>query len=381
MADADARGSGDPPAGANAPGSPPAGAPPAQTPDVIEQLLTFDNQRDDDPPGGDPPPPPDPPPDMTPYGSPDTVVQIAGDSGPPVEPLENVGADLHYVPQTDPPPSAPPPAPDPPAPPPAPAAGTPPGPPVAATPDAIGQILSFGAPEPPPVPDMFLTTDDSGFTGDVQEIAGDSTGESSAPPPAPPASPQDFLNLDLGHGLPNPLLEDDDDGPEDVSSLASPWRIAAIVLVAVVVTVVGILLFNSGSSKSPAASSASGSSAPSATSSSAATTTSTPAAPSTAVPDVTLEVSLGQEDGTKLPLLFTVQAPANAPSEQTVELAFEGSGLPQDDTLVVGAGKSVTHTFTVTGCGSWKVRIAALDGKPVAAADAQQNGATRTCGG
>ena len=105
-----------------------------------------------------------------------------------------------------------------------------------------------------------------------------------------------------------------------------------------------------------------------------------PAPAPAAQTEVSLSIGLGTLDAGRLPLLFTVQAQPSATGELTVKLDFTGPGLPASDTFSVAPGKSVTHTFTV-GCGSWKVRVASVNGKAVDASGnpALENGATHLC--
>ncbi len=110
---------------------------------------------------------------------------------------------------------------------------------------------------------------------DVIPIAGDG----DLPPPQAPGT------IDLGHGAGNPFVEDDDDDDDDDDADdngRSPWRLLAILIAAVAVTLIAFLYFTSGSSKGPVRTA----STPSST---ASTTTSARKAPSGCPPPLQLE--------------------------------------------------------------------------------------------
>ena len=64
----------------------------------------------------------------------------------------------------------------------------------------------------------------------------------------------------------------------------------------------------------------------------------------------------------------TVTAAANDPGVQKVTLALTGPRVPASSTMSVAPGKSVTHTFVGTGCASWTVRVATVNGMVMHAA-------------
>ena len=92
-------------------------------------------------------------------------------------------------------------------------------------------------------------------------------------------------------------------------------------------------------------------------------------------------MGLGQVYGTKLPIPVTVSAAPNDPGVEKVTLVLTGPGVPASYTMSVAPGKSVTHTFVGTGCASWTVRVASVNGTVVHAAGNPnlENGATHKC--
>jgi len=256
-------------------------------------------------------------------------------------------------------------------PPPEPAAPAPPGPPA------------------PPPPEPAAPSAPAGGD-DVVPIAGDSAFEAPQPPPGSDSIYEGvddvvggIVDLDAPPSLYGPP-------PELVAGLvgwvksAPKWVIPALLAIVVVIIVAVFALGGSSKSASPP-SAAPTTSTTSSTSTSTSTPTTTASAPAPAPPPqdvVSLGLSLGQSSsGTTTPLLITVQAAPNAPGVEKVTLAFTGAGMPGSYTVSVAPGKSVTHTFVGTGCGSWTVRIASVNGTVVHAAGNPnlENGATHKC--
>jgi hypothetical protein len=163
---------------------------------------------------------------------------------------------------------------------------------------------------------------------------------------------------------------------------APKWVIPA--LLAVVVAIIVAVVALGGSSKStepPPATATTPTTASTPTTTTAPTTTAATTPAPSASSLVTLSLGLGQVSGTKLPIPVTVTAAPNAPGVEKVVLVLTGPGVPASYTMSVAPGKSVTHTFVGTGCASWTVRIASVNGSIVHAAGNPnlENGATHKC--
>ncbi len=228
---------------------------------------------------------------------------------------------------------------------------------------------------------------------DVVPIAGDSYDPESPPPP--PGSDSIYqavddavggiVDLDAPPSLYGPP-------PEVVGGLvawvksAPKWLIPA--LLAIVVVFIAAVVALGGSSKStepppaastPTATTPTTASTPTTKTAPTTTAATTPAAPASSL--VTLSLGLGQVSGTKLPIPVTVTAAASAPGMEKVTLALTGPGVPTSYTMSVAPGKSVSHTLVGTGCASWTVRVASVNGTVVHAAGNPnlENGATHKC--
>ena len=169
---------------------------------------------------------------------------------------------------------------------------------------------------------------------------------------------------------------------------APKWLIPALLAIVVVIIVAVVTL--GGSSKStepPPAASTPTATAPTTASTPTTTTTTAPTTTAATTPSpppqtlVTLALGLGQVSGTSLPIPVTVTAAPNAPGVEKVTLVLTGPGVPGSYTMSVAPGKSVTHTFVGTGCASWTVRIASVNGTVIHAAGNPnlENGATHKC--
>jgi hypothetical protein len=307
---------------------------------------------------GFPPPPPNVEFDVTPVTD---VVPIAGDSHGEPDDAGMMSGDGHYHPDSSEP--GPPPPPDPPA---QPASGGDDVVPIAGDSSAPGSgdsiyqnIGDIVAPQPPPGSDgMYQAVDDV-----VDGI----------------------VDLDAPPSLYGPP-------PEVVGGLvawvksAPKWLIPALLAIVVAVIVAVVALGGSSKSTAPsttastqAATTPTTASTPAATTAPTTTEATTPTPPAASL--VTLSLGLGQVSGSSLPLPVTVTAAPNAPGVEKVTLALTGPGVPGSYAMTVAPGKSVSHTFVGTGCASWTVRVASVNGTVIhAAGDPNlENGATHKC--
>jgi hypothetical protein len=225
--------------------------------------------------------------------------------------------------------------------------------------------------EPPRMP----SDADTPPAPDVVPIAGDSDAPSAAP-----------------SGISEEMSSDIADSAEDVASAAQdstgilaylvgamrahPWLATSLAVLVVALAVALPIGLSGGGSSTPAA-------APPATTA-AATTESTPPptaieAPAVSAADVSIaDFSLLAPQGFQ----FSLQAPASAPPHETVTLVFTGPGLPHSAKVAVAAGHAVPLKYVTSGCGKWTVRVAAIDGTPIASKGnpALENGMTHACG-
>ncbi|MBV8563750.1 MAG: hypothetical protein JOZ56_11725, partial [Actinobacteria bacterium] len=164
----------------------------------------------------------------------------------------------------------------------------------------------------------------------------------------------------------------------------NPW-LAAAVGALLLALAIGLPLALLGGSSRPAPTAAS-TAAPATTAPPATTAaTTTAAAPAAAAPAVSAtDVSIANFSLFQPPAQgfeFSLEAPSTAPAHETVTLDFGGPGLPTTRKVTLVAGQSVPMKYPTHGCGSWTVRVAAIDGKAIDSKGNPdlENGMTHPC--